>query len=98
LVIAGLSAFALYVVAFEVRCSDAPGAEISLFTTFIQGVGYLMAMALANLCFNFGRWAEALLRPRDPQMFRERAFRLGFWFSLALPFTIPAALFWFGCQ
>jgi hypothetical protein len=98
LLIAGAAAFVLYVAAFETRCCDVPGAEISLFTTFVQGIGYALAMALANVCFNLGRWSESLLRPSDPRRYRERAYRLGLWFSVTLPFFIPAAIWWSGCQ
>lgn len=97
LIISGIGAFACYAAAFEVRCTDVPEAEITLFTMAFQGVGYLIAMGFANLCFNLGRWSERLVRPNDPIAYREGAYRLGLWFSVALPFSIPVTLLWHGC-
>ncbi len=97
LIIAGVSAFALYVAAFEAKCRNVPEAEITLFTTALQGIGYLLAMGCANVCFNFGRWAEGVMHPQNPARFRELTYRMGFWFSAALPFAIPLLTWWHGC-
>lgn len=42
---------------------SAPDVEITLFTTAFQAVAYLVAMTIANVFYNLGRWTEALLRP-----------------------------------
>ena len=97
LAIAGIAAFLCYAAAFEARCTNVPEAEITLFTTAFQGVGYLVAMAIANVCFNLGRWSEAILRPRDPDRYRHRTYRLGLWFSVALPFLGLLITLWRGC-
>jgi hypothetical protein len=96
LIIAGLAAFACYAAVFEVRCRAVPEAEITLFTIAFQGVAYLAAMGVANLCFNLGRWSESLLKPSRPERYRKIAYGLGLWFSVALPFAVPVAT-WFGC-
>ena len=66
--------------------------EVTLFTTLFQGIGYLFMIAVANVCYRLGPWSERVLRPRDPERFRRICFRLGFWFSVLLPFSIPALL------
>jgi hypothetical protein len=97
LVVAGILAFALYAVAFQVRCLGVPEAEITLFTTLFQGIGYLIAMAFANLCYNLGYLVERLLKPTNTSLYRKVSFWAGFAFSVTLPFLIPAATFAFGC-
>ena len=94
---AGIAAFICYAAAFEVRCRGVPEAEITAFTILFQGFGYLVAMGIANLCFNLGPLSERLLQPIEPERYRERAYQLGFWFSVALPFLIPVAVLWRGC-
>jgi len=97
LIIAGIGAFACYAMAFQIRCIDVPGTEISGFTIAFQAIGYLVAMGLANLCFNLGHWSEALLRPSNPLRYRRLTYQLGLCFSVGLPFVIPTVILWFGC-
>ena len=97
LVVAGVVAFALYVIAFELRCLGVPEAEITLFTTLFQGIGYLIAMAFANLFYNLGYLVERLVKPANTCLYRNVSFWAGFGFSVMLPFLIPAATFAFGC-
>lgn len=94
---AGIAAFLCYAAAFELRCTGVPEAEITIFTTLIQGFGYLVAMGIANLCFTLGRWSESLVQPIEPDRYRQRVYQLGFWFSVALPFSIPLAVLLLGC-
>ena len=98
LVVAGGVAFTLYLVALAMRCSDLPGVEVTLFNLAFQGVGYLLAMGVANLCYNLGPVLESRLESRDVAVFRRVAFNLGFWFSVALPFVIPVLILAFGCR
>jgi hypothetical protein len=46
-------------------------------------------MGLANVCYSLGAIVEVVLRPRDPDAFRRRAFVLGVAFSVALPWVVP---------
>jgi len=97
-VIAGIAAFILYLVALEVRCREVPGVEVTLFTTAFQGIGYLVAMGVANLCYTLGPALESRLGRRNVAEYRRTAYRAGLWFSVSLPFLVPAVIIAFGCQ
>jgi hypothetical protein len=89
LVVAGLLAFVTYaslVFTFEDRIEN---VDITIFTTAFQAIGYLVAMGLANICYLLGPISERIIKPRDVTKYRNITFRLGFWFSVLLPFSIP---------
>jgi hypothetical protein len=92
LVVAGLLAFVCYVGVVDRGISTGvmPDAEITLFTTAFQAVGYLFMVALANVCYFAGALSESLVKPTNPDRYRHVMFWLGFWFSVLLPFSIPA--------
>jgi hypothetical protein len=97
LVSAGLLAFACYVavVFWGISLGAIPDAgAITLLTTVFQGVGYLFMMGIANLCYLTGPLLEQRINPKDICRYRRTAFGLGFWFSVALPFSVPALLAW----
>src|SRR4051812_12447266 len=89
LVKAGLSAFVCYVaVVFWGSSNGAiPDADIDLFTTIFQGVGYLFMMGVANLFYSLGPFSERIINPIDVEKYRRITFGLGFWFSVLLPFS-----------
>ena len=60
-----------------------------------QGIGYLFMMIVANVCYFLGALSERLPRIRDLNSHRRLAYALGFWFSVALPFTVPLLLAYF---
>ena len=97
LLAAGLLGFVLYVVVVSLACGCEPEAEVTLFTTAFQAVGYLVAVAAANVCFQLGPVVERRFRPRDVGAYRHRAFWAGFWFSVALPLLVPV-LAYIGCR
>ena len=66
--------------------------EITIFTTLFQGVGYLVMIGVANLFYFVGPISERVFCPRDAERYRRVCFQLGFWFSVLLPFSIPALL------
>lgn len=96
LIIAGLLAFVAYVFVVDKGISKGtmPDAEISLFTTGFQAVGYLVMIGIANLCYYLGPWTESLVRPANLRSYRQITYWLGFWFSVLLPFAIPALVAW----
>jgi hypothetical protein len=98
LVGAGVLAFVAYASVLQTRCLPAPEVEITFFTTVVQAFGYLVAMAIANVCYNLGGWLETWLRPANIPAYRRWAWRLGLGFSVALPFTIPVAVAVSRCQ
>jgi len=98
LLLAGGAAFALYLFALAVRCSGEPDVEVTLVNLAFQGVVYLLAMGVANLCYNLGPSLEPCLGRRDVTAYRRVAFNAGLWFSVALPFVIPLMILAFGCR
>jgi hypothetical protein len=51
----------LYLIAAAKRCSDISGLEVPLLTLAWQAAGYLVAMGVANLCYNHGRCSRRAL-------------------------------------
>ncbi len=98
LLAAGAIAFLFYVAAVEFRCRYDPGAEITIFTTLIQGFAFLIGVGIANLLYNLGPVLESRIGDRDRDTYRRRAFRAGLWFSVALPFVIPVLVWSRGCR
>jgi hypothetical protein len=94
---AGAVAFVCYVVAFQIRCANTPGVEVTLVTTLFQGIGYLFAMGLANVCYQLGPGLERFVLPTARPQYRRWAFRAGLAFSVALPFAIPLVILTTGC-
>jgi hypothetical protein len=75
-----------------IRIEPAGDFEITIFTTAFQAVGYLLMMAIANVCYFLGPFSERMIRPTNVAVYRNITFRLGFWVSVLLPFTIPITL------
>lgn len=96
LVVAGLLAFVCYVGVVDrgISTGAMPDAEITLFTTAFQAVGYLFMMAVANVCYLAGPLSESLVKPTNLDSYRRVTYQLGFWFSVLLPFSIPALVTW----
>jgi MFS family permease len=95
LVVAGIAAFICYVVVcFTLLPRVLPPSQIKVtpFTTLFQGVGYLFMMGFANVCYFLGPLSECLIRPLNVEQYRQICYRLGFWFSVLLPFSIPVLL------
>ncbi len=91
LLLAGLGSLAAYAAVVCVRGKTDPTHEITLFTIMPQAFGYLLAMALANVCYGLGAWCERRLQVADAERerFRRWCFGAGLGFSVALPFLIP---------
>jgi hypothetical protein len=52
-------------------------------------IAFAVGVAVANVCYSLGAGVELLLRPRNPDAFRRRAFSLGLAFSVVLPWVVP---------
>ena len=74
------------------RVLNADEVEITPFTVLVQGVGYLIMMGVANLLYSLGPLSERLVRPANADRYRQLCYRLGFWFSVLLPSSIPLLL------
>lgn len=97
LAIAGWVAYAAYcLVCWTLLPRVVPAMEIdiTIFTMLFQGIGYLVAMGIANLCFLLGPLVENILNPQRPETLRQTLYGLGSAFSVALPFLIPGYLAW----
>jgi hypothetical protein len=92
LISAGILAFISYATIISVFRRYFNQAEITLFTTTVQGIGYLIMLAIANICYYIGPISERLSRPKNIVLYRKVAYSLGYWFSMALPFSIPGFL------
>ncbi|MDB6003016.1 MAG: hypothetical protein JWR15_3 [Prosthecobacter sp.] len=92
LIIAGVSAFIAYVLIGAVLLPATEEFEVTFFTFLLQGFGYLIMMAFANVCYLIGPASEIMLRPDDVSKYREKWYKLGCQFSFALPFCVPVML------
>ena len=95
LVVAGISAFMMYVAVLGIFSHRIPDAEVTLFTMAFQGIGYLFMMGVANLFYFAGPISEAIIRPSNVDGYRKICYRLGYWFSFGLPFLIPTLVAYF---
>lgn len=92
LVIAATSAFILYAILGSVMIPPEEDFEVTAFSIFFQGIGYLVMMGVANLLYNLGEFTDHLFNAKNDDKFRLRIFNLGYWFSVGLPFLIPAMI------
>ncbi|HEY8794029.1 MAG TPA: hypothetical protein VIM15_03715 [Gemmatimonadaceae bacterium] len=97
LIVAGIVAFYCYVGALEYRCANVPGADVTVFTTAVQGIVYLVAMGVANVCYQLGPALERFVGPEGRARYRKWAFTAGLTFSVFLPFAIPLMTLTMGC-
>src|ERR1700712_4705586 len=90
LIIAGICAFLLYAILGGILIEPHDNDfEITLFTTGFQGIGYLFMMGIANLFYFSGAALDKVLNKNNTDQFRTNLFNVGYWFSTALPFSIP---------
>jgi|SRR5579863_1039937 len=93
LIIAGISAFLAYAILAEFLIAPYDhDFEITLFTMGFQGFGYLIMIVVANVFYSLGPLFDYFFNRQGSENFRLRLFGLGFWFSVALPFSIPVII------
>jgi hypothetical protein len=93
LIVAGFTAFIAYAVLGGLLIAPYDNDfEVTLFTMFFQGVGYLFIMFVANLFYNLGPLVDKHYNKDNRETFRQQLYNLGFWFSVGLPFLIPALI------
>jgi len=87
-----LSGFAAFIVYSLVGSSLIPDFEITLFTIFFQSIGYVIMILIANVFYDLGELIDLNHNENGKKDFRNRSYQIGFWFSCALPFSIPLLL------
>ena len=88
LIIAGFIAFMLYCILGPIIIAPHEEFEETLFEMAFQGVAYLIMMGIANVFYTLGLIIDCSFNENNSQLFRERLFRLGYWFSFALPILL----------
>jgi hypothetical protein len=89
LIIAGMLAFLLYYIVGEILIAPHEEFEVTLFTIAFQGIAYLIMMGIANGFYVLGYVIDRLFNKKCDEIFQNRLYSLGYWFSFCLPFTIP---------
>ena len=92
LVVAGVFAFLAYATVGATLVPEDADFEITLFTVAVQGIAYLLLIAVANACYFLGPLSEWWVRPQDPVRYRRVCYTIGFVFSVLLPFSVPLML------
>ncbi|WP_210463374.1 hypothetical protein [Rufibacter roseolus] len=90
LVVAGVTAFFAYAILGGLLIAPYDyNFEITLFTIFFQGIGYLFMMLIANIFYNLGYIVDKNFNKDNSQSYRQSLYKLGLWFSVGLPFLVP---------
>ncbi len=88
LLISGFIAFILYCTLGPFIIGPHEEFEETIFEIAFQGFGYLIMMGIANLFYTFGWIMDIGFNTNNSQVFRERLFALGYWFSFSLPILL----------
>jgi hypothetical protein len=93
LIVSGCTAFIAYAILGGLLIAPYDNDfEVTLFTVLFQGIGYLFMMLVANLFYNLGALVDKHFNKDNSEAFRQRLYKFGFWFSVGLPFLIPALI------
>lgn len=85
LLVAGFVAFLIYCILGPIIIQPHEEFEETIFAVAFQGVFYLIMMGVANMFYSLGWLIDVSFNKTNSQLFRERLFNLGFWFSVCLP-------------
>ena len=66
--------------------------EIALFTLIPMLLGFLLAVGIANICYSLGLIVDIIINPNDIRSKSLTLYRVGYWFSICLSFSIPLLL------
>jgi hypothetical protein len=88
LLIAGFIAFMLYCILGPIIIAPHEEFEETIFEMAFQGFGYCIMIVLANAFYTLGGIIDISFNENDNQLFRDRLFALGYWFSFSLPILI----------
>ena len=96
LILSGILAFILYLIVVEfvvLKSEKIWHGELTIFTIFMQGIGYLILIGIANLFYYLGPISELLIKPKNAENYRILGYRFGYWFSCGIPLLVPVFLF-----
>lgn len=94
LILAGILAFFAYAVVGQIFILPYDkDFEITLLTISFQGIGYLFMIMIANVIYGLGYAVDIRFNQENQDLYRQRLFKLGYRFSVGLPFIIPVILF-----
>jgi hypothetical protein len=88
LLIAGFIAFVLYCTLGPIIIAPHEEFEETIFEMAFQGIGYITMMCVANVFYTLGWIVDISFNKNNSQLFRERLFALGYWFSFSLPILL----------
>lgn len=77
LLISGALAFFVYAIIGNFFLSKSEDFEITLFTLILQGIGFGIAMGIANGCYSIGSHVESFLSRSSVASYRIVAYRSG---------------------
>lgn len=88
LIVAGFIALLLYCALGPIIIAPHEEFEETIFEMAFQGTLYLEMMIVANILYTSGSLIDILFNKSNSQLFRERLFKLGYWFSFSLPILL----------
>lgn len=88
LIISGVTAFLLYCILGPIIIAQHEEFEETIFEMAFQGDAYLFMIVIANVIYTPGWVIDIIFNKSNSQLFRERLFALGYWFSFALPILL----------
>ncbi|SDP99283.1 hypothetical protein SAMN05428975_4973 [Mucilaginibacter sp. OK268] len=88
LMIVGFIAFLIYCILGPIIIEPHEEFEETIFEMAFQGFAYLIMMGIANIFYTLGWIIDSIFNENNSQLFRERLFGLGYWFSFALPILL----------
>ncbi len=98
LIVAGILAFIAYLIVLNVfedvifASADPSEIEVGGLPLIFQSIAYLIMMAVANVCYSLGVFFERWINHDKVDAYRRITYRIGFWFSVLLAFSIPTLL------
>jgi hypothetical protein len=88
LLISGFIAFMLYCILGELVIAPHEEFEETIFEMAFQGFFYLLMIGVANLFYSLGWLIDISFNKSNSQLFRNRLFGIGYWFSFFLPIIL----------
>ena len=88
LIITGFIAFMLYCILGPIIIAPHEEFEETIFEMAFQGCAYFIMMCIANGFYTLGWIIDSSFNKNNSQVFRERLFALGYWFSFSLPILL----------